>query len=265
MHKIPLTVISFINSLILINPKLTDMSIKNNIPNFITLLNLLAGIISIYLGMKGELQLAASLIFLAAILDFLDGMLARVLNAKSAIGAQLDSLADIVSFGVAPAFVFFHTIEMVIEMQNKPELGYLAFAVFIVPLFSAYRLAKFNIDEEQASTFKGLPTPATGILLASFPIMILVCLAENKGFYYDLSTNVYFLVSIALISSILMVSNLPMFALKFTSVSWAENQTRYIFIILSVFLILILKLAAIPLIILMYVLLSVVLAFSSKE
>jgi len=234
------------------------MNLKNQIPNFITLMNLLAGIVSIYLGMIGELQLSASLIFLAAIMDFLDGMLARVLNAKSAIGAQLDSLADIVSFGVAPAFVLFHTIEMVLEMQGQTDLNYLAFSAFLVPLFSAIRLAKFNIDESQSSSFAGLPTPAVGILLASFPIMVIVCLAENKGFYYDLVTNVYFLVAVAIVSSLLMVSRLPMFALKFTSVSWAENQTRYIFIILSVFLILLLKLAAIPLIILLYIILSII-------
>jgi len=234
------------------------MNFKNQIPNFITLMNLLAGIVSIYLGMIGELQLSASLIFLAAIMDFLDGMLARVLDAKSEIGAQLDSLADIVSFGVAPAFVLFHTIEMVLEMQGQTDLNYLAFSAFLVPLFSAIRLAKFNIDESQSSSFAGLPTPAVGILLASFPIMVIVCLAENKGFYYDLVTNVYFLVAVAIVSSLLMVSRLPMFALKFTSVSWAENQTRYIFIILSVFLILLLKLAAIPLIILLYIILSII-------
>jgi len=143
-------------------------------------------------------------------------------------------------------------------MQGQTDLNYLAFSAFIVPLFSSIRLAKFNIDESQSSSFVGLPTPAVGILLASFPIMIEVCLDENKGFYYDLVTNVYFLVAVAIVSSLLMVSRLPMFALKFTSVSWAENQTRYIFIILSVFLILILKLAAIPLIILLYIILSII-------
>ena len=221
-------------------------------------MNLLAGIVSIYLGMIGEIQLSAGLIFLAAILDFLDGMLARVLNAKSAIGAQLDSLADIVSFGVAPAFILFHTIKMALEINGQTDLNYLAYTAFIVPLFSALRLAKFNIDESQSTSFAGLPTPAVGILLASFPIMIVVCLAENKGFYYDLVTNAWFLAAVAIASSLLMVSKLPMFSLKFTSASWAENQTRYIFIILSVFLILILKLAAIPLIILLYIILSII-------
>jgi len=239
------------------------MSIKKNIPNFITLLNLLSGILSIYLGLRGEIQLSAAMIFVAAILDFFDGFLARILKAKSEIGVQLDSLADMVSFGIAPAFVLFHTFLM-------PEVGmshenYLPFIAFMVPLFSALRLAKFNIDENQTSSFIGMPTPAVALLLASFPIMIMVCLADNKGLYYDIVTNPYALAGIAVVSSLLMVSPLPMFAMKFTSISWAENQTRYIFIVLSVFLIILLKLAAIPLIILMYVLLSVVMAFTKGK
>ncbi len=233
------------------------MKIKKHIPNFITLLNLLAGLLSIYYGMIDELQFAAMMIFVAAVFDFFDGFMARLLNAKSAIGIQLDSLADMVSFGVAPAFILFHTIEYCIELTGISTWEYLPFTALIIPLFAALRLAKFNIDEEQQTSFIGMPTPAIAILMASFPIMILVCLDDNKGLYYDIVTNPYFLAGIAVISSFLMVSKIPMFALKFTSVSWAENQTRYIFIILSVFLIFLLKLAAIPLIILLYLLLSI--------
>ena len=236
------------------------MNIRSHIPNFITLLNLLSGVLSIYLGSVGELQLAAMMIFVAAIFDFFDGFAARLLNAKSAIGVQLDSLADMVSFGVAPAFVLFYTIEYSIEITGISTWEYLPFISFIIPLFSALRLAKFNVDEDQQTSFLGMPTPAVAILIASFPIITMVCLADNKGVYYDIVTNPYFLVAIAVISSFLMVSKIPMFALKFTSVNWAENQTRYIFIILSVFLIILLKLAAIPLIILLYLLISIALA-----
>ncbi len=241
------------------------MSIKKHIPNFITLMNLLSGILSIYLVMEGDIKLAAAMIFVAALLDFFDGFLARVLHAKSEIGVQLDSLADMVSFGVAPAFVLFHTIEIALEIQGNFSESYLPFIAFMVPLFSALRLAKFNIDENQSSSFIGMPTPAVALLLASFPIMILGCLADNKGLYYDIVTNPYILAGTAVVSSLLMVSPLPMFALKFTSVSWDENQTRYIFIVLSVFLIILLKLAAIPLIIIMYLLLSMVLLFSKRK
>jgi len=241
------------------------MSIKNQVPNTITLLNLFCGILSIYFGTVGEIQFSAVMIFLAAFFDFLDGLFARILNAKSPIGAQLDSLADVVSFGVAPAFVLFHTIKMVNEMNGDSGLDYLAFTAFMVPLFSALRLAKFNIDENQTTSFLGLPTPAVGLLLASFPIMILGCLAENKGIYYDLVTNAYSLAGVAIVSSILMVSKLPMFAIKFKSISWAENQTQYIFIILSFFLFLILKIAAVPLIVLLYLILSVIFAIGRPK
>lgn len=242
------------------------MKIKNHIPNFITLLNLLSGLFSIYFGMIGDLQLAAMMIFVAAIFDFFDGFAARLLDAKSAIGVQLDSLADMVSFGVAPAFVLFHTINYSIELTGISVYEYLPFTAFLIPLFAALRLAKFNIDDAQQSSFIGMPTPAVAILMASFPIMIMVCLADNKGLYYDIVTNPYFLAGVAVVSSFLMVSKLPMFSFKFTSASWAENQTRYIFIILSVFLVFLLKLAAIPLIVLLYLLISIVdLLFKENE
>ncbi|RLD87195.1 MAG: CDP-diacylglycerol--serine O-phosphatidyltransferase [Bacteroidetes bacterium] len=226
-----------------------------HIPNFITLLNLLAGLLSIYFATTGNLQLAGLLVFVAAVFDFFDGFAARLLHAKSVIGVQLDSLADMVSFGVAPAFVLFYTIR---ELTGTGTPEYLPFTAFAVPLFSALRLAKFNVDDEQTTSFKGLPTPATGLLLASFPIMIMGCLTENKGIYYDIVTNPYFLASVGLISSALMVSNIPMFSLKSSSLSWTENQTRYLFIVLSVALLILLKVAAIPLIILLYLLLSIV-------
>jgi CDP-diacylglycerol--serine O-phosphatidyltransferase len=231
------------------------MDLKKHIPNFITLLNLLSGIFSIYFGMQGDLQLAGMLIFLAAVFDFFDGFTARLLNAKSAIGVQLDSLADMVSFGVAPAFVLFHTIKT-LTVTETPD--YLPFVAFIVPLFAALRLAKFNVDDSQQTSFKGMPTPAVALLLASFPVIILKCLAEDKGIYYDIVTNVYFLAGTGIIASLLMVSNLPMFSLKFTSISWKENQTRFVFIILSIILLMMLRVAAIPVIILLYLLLSII-------
>ena len=205
----------------------------------------------------------------------LDKLRSRLIKMGSLLQQQIDytlkslttnddSLADIVSFGVAPAFVLFLTIEMALEMKGEFGQNYLPFVAFMVPLFSALRLAKFNVDEEQTSSFKGLPTPATGILLASFPIIILVCLAENKGLYYEIVTNPYFLAGTAIFCSLLMVSKLPMFSFKFSSGNWAENQTRYIFLIITVFLFILLKLAAIPLIILMYLLISVASLFPKK-
>ncbi|NOX85322.1 MAG: CDP-diacylglycerol--serine O-phosphatidyltransferase, partial [Chlorobi bacterium] len=143
---------------------------KKHIPNFITLLNLLSGVISIYFGFTGDLKLSALMIFVAAVFDFLDGLMARLLNAKSDIGLQLDSLADVVSFGVAPAFVLFQTIRLVNGESGEESLNYLAFTAFLIPLFAALRLAKFNIDENQATTFSGMPTPAVALYFASLPI-----------------------------------------------------------------------------------------------
>ena len=198
------------------------------------------------------------MIFLAAIFDFLDGMMARLLNARSDIGLQLDSLADVVSFGVAPAFILFHTLRLPEVLDAGTNPGFLAYSAFMIPLFSALRLAKFNTDEDQATTFAGMPTPAAALYFASFPIMILGCLKDTRNFYYDLVTNPYFLAGSAVVISLLMVSKLPMFSLKIKSISWNENYKQIIFIALTVILLIVLKFAAIPIIILLYILLSLV-------
>lgn len=241
------------------------MKIKNHIPNFITLMNLFSGIISIYFCLTGDVRLAGLMIFVAAILDFFDGFAARILHAKSDIGAQLDSLADVVSFGVAPGFILFQMIRFSLGMDFSPveTSGYLPFAAFVLPLFGALRLAKFNVDDEQTDSFKGLPIPAQALVVASFPSIVLTCFIDNPNFYLQLVSNTWFLIGVGVLLSGLMVSNLPMFSLKFSSFSWAENQTRYLFLILSVFLIILLKMAAVPLIVLLYLLLSV-LFFRSK-
>lgn len=197
------------------------------------------------------------MIFVAAVFDFFDGFVARILNARSDIGLQLDSLADVVSFGVAPAFVLFQTILLAGEIQGMTTDN-LAFTAFIIPLFAALRLAKFNIDENQTTSFIGMPTPAVAIFFASLPIVILICLADNPGFYYTTVTSPWFLSGAGIVFSLLMVSKIPMFSLKFKSASWPEHQAQYIFLILSVFLLIILKIAAIPLIILLYLVLSLV-------
>lgn len=229
------------------------MQIKNHIPNLITLLNLLSGIFSIYFGMQGELLFSAYCIFLAAIFDFFDGFAARLLNSQSDIGLQLDSLADVVSFGVAPGFILFHMIGLSLNLEID---NYLPFFGFIIPLFSALRLAKFNVDENQTDSFVGVPTPTVALLIASFPIIILQTYAETQGLFYDIIFNTYFLVGISVAFSLLMVSPLPMFALKFKSYGWKKNRVQYLFATASLLLILILGFAAVPLIVLMYILLS---------
>jgi CDP-diacylglycerol---serine O-phosphatidyltransferase len=230
------------------------MQIKNHIPNTITLLNLLAGIFSIYFGMQGDLLFSAYCIFVAAIFDFFDGFTARMLHAKSDIGEQLDSLADVISFGVAPGFIMFHMINLSLGSDFESNLPFFG---FIIPLFSALRLAKFNVDENQTDSFVGVPTPTVALLVASFPIIILQTYAENPGLYYNIILNPYFLVGIAVAFSLLMVSPLPMFALKFKSFRWKSNQVQYIFVVVSLSIVVFLGFAAVPIIVLFYLLLSI--------
>jgi CDP-diacylglycerol--serine O-phosphatidyltransferase len=211
---------------------------KNHIPNTITLFNLLSGVLSIYSAMSGYLDLAAYLIFIAAGFDFLDGLAARLLNAKSEIGAQLDSLADVVSFGVAPGFILFQMINI---SHGQPttlggDFNVIPFIAFIVPAFGALRLAKFNVDDSQTTSFIGLPIPAMGILVASLPL-IRTYLYEDRELFYMIITNTYFLVAVGVIGSLLMVSNLPMFALKFEGFGWKKNMTKYIFLGVSLLLV----------------------------
>ena len=236
---------------------------KNHIPNIITLFNMLSGVLSIYAAMRGYLDLAAYLIFIAGILDFFDGFAARLLNAKSEIGAELDSLADVVSFGVAPGFILFQMINL---SNSQPidfmdDFNIIPFIAFIVPAFAALRLAKFNVDEEQTDSFLGLPTPALAIFIASLPL-IRSYLYEDGGFFYIIITNTYFLLSVAIIGSLLMVSRLPMFALKFNGFGWKNNKVKYIFIGISIILILFFKIIAIPVIILFYLFLSLMITIA---
>lgn len=235
------------------------MKVIKQIPNMITLLNLLAGIFSILFFLQGLILLAAWMIFLAAAFDFLDGFAARFLKAYSKIGEQLDSLADMVSFGVAPSFVLYHLIleshgRMHFEIAGHDVLPYIA---FLIAVFAALRLAKFNIDERQTDSFLGLPTPAAAILIASLPLLK-DQLYEGQSLFYMIVTNTYFYMGVALGLSVLMISELPLFSLKFKTAKLSGNEIRYFFIVLSLVLLVILHFVAIPFIILSYLFLSLV-------
>ncbi|MDD3637202.1 MAG: CDP-diacylglycerol--serine O-phosphatidyltransferase [Bacteroidales bacterium] len=235
------------------------MKLIKFIPNLITLLNLFSGILAIYCAIKGDLNQAAYFIFIAALFDFLDGFAARLLKAYSGIGEQLDSLADVVSFGVAPAFIL-HELILISHGRVSWEvngLDILPFVAFMVPLFAAYRLAKFNVDESQTVNFKGLPSPAAGLMIASLPL-IRTQLYEGQSLLYMVLTNTYFYIGIALIVSVLMVSNLPLFGLKFKKMRWKGNEIRWFFLLVSLVLILLFQALAIPFIILLYLFLSLV-------
>ncbi len=247
------------------------MNLKNHIPNTITLFNLLSGVLSIYCAMTGQLDTAAWFIFAAAIFDFLDGFAARMLHAKSEIGAQLDSLADVVSFGVAPGFILFQMINMSHgqPLHTTEDFAVLPFLAFIVPAFGALRLAKFNVDDTQSSNFKGLPIPATGIFIASLPLIRTALYSYREqswmGLFYMMITNTYFLLAAGIILSFLMVSRFPMFGLKFQNFSVKDNLIKYFFLGVSLVLLLIMQIAAIPFIILLYLFLSLILYLTELQ
>jgi CDP-diacylglycerol---serine O-phosphatidyltransferase len=225
---------------------------KKHIPNFITCLNLFSGCVAVYFIFQNELVYASYLVGLAAVFDFLDGMLARVLGAYSEIGKQLDSLADMVSFGFVPGAMMFMLLQRVGGNFFIPET-ILPFFGFIITVFSALRLAKFNIDTRQTTSFIGLPTPACAIFVASLPLIL------NNGdlMFFELILSPTTLLITTFILSYLLVAELPLFALKFKSLTWADNSVRFIFVGLSVILLALLNFAAIPLIIVLYIVLSI--------
>lgn len=220
------------------------------IPNFITLGNLLCGCLGLISIFEGDLKKASIFIFVALLLDFADGFVARLLHSSSEIGKQLDSLADVVSFGVLPSFIVFKNIETFSENE------YMKYGAFLLAMFSALRLAKFNIDTRQSDSFIGLPTPANGILIATFPFLI-----DNSDFWNKTLSNEWFWVSYVLIFSYLLIMELPLFALKFKDYSWAKNKVKFIFLALSAGLLVFFQFAAVPFIIVLYLVFSVLLHF----
>jgi len=233
------------------------MKIKQNIPNFITILNLTAGCFSIVSVFDNNIFMASIFIFASAIFDFLDGTFARILNAKSEIGKQLDSLADIVSFGVAPGMIVYQLLNKsnFLIIPDNTAFQFLVFAAFLIPAFSAIRLAKFNLDVNQSDSFIGLPVPANAIFIASLPIISDLNLF-NYVWLNEIVFNTWFLIALCIITSYLLISKIPMFALKFKNLKWKENKLRFIFLIICVTLLVIFQFLAIPMIIILYILFS---------
>lgn len=239
------------------------VSIKRHIPNTITSLNLLSGCISIALAFEGYILFAVYMIFIAAIFDFMDGMSARLLKAYSVVGKELDSLSDVVSFGVAPSMIIFHMMKISlfktvhlppIEQLTLSQIVFLLIPFFIA-IISGVRLAKFNVDERQTENFIGLAVPASAIFFVS---LYLVSLISTNDLLLSLLKNHYILAIVTILFSLLMVAELPMFSLKLKSLGFKGNKIRYIFIVLSVILLILLQTLAIPLIILLYILLSAI-------
>lgn len=200
---------------------------KKHIPNLITCCNLISGCIATDFAFNGEMQWALCWIIMGAVFDFFDGMSARLLHVASPIGKELDSLADDVTFGVAPSTMIFTELS-IIEYPGFMEgwRSFLPYFAYIMAAFSALRLAKFNLDERQTSSFIGLPTPANTLFWGSF---ILAC----GSFLEDGPWKVFLIMAMVLISCWLLISEHPMFALKFKHWGWKGNEFRYSFVIVS--------------------------------
>ncbi|WP_274475776.1 CDP-alcohol phosphatidyltransferase family protein [Mangrovimonas aestuarii] len=247
------------------------MTIKRHIPNFLTLMNLFCGSLAAIYAVHNCFVAAALFVFLGIFFDFFDGFFARVLKVQSELGLQLDSLADMVTSGLVPGIVLFKLISMSSGVANiEPEsfndwtsvshwYGFkfplIALTGILVTLGAGYRLAKFNIDDEQKDSFVGLPTPANAILILSLPLIMEF---QNSDKINAIILDTRFLIVLSLLSAYIMNAKVKLFALKFKTWNFKDNSTRYIFLILCIVLLVLLHFAAIPLIILLYVLMSLI-------
>jgi CDP-diacylglycerol--serine O-phosphatidyltransferase len=251
-----------------------------NIPNIFTLLNLVCGCIAIiftlqngviitlnadgaqYLDIPEKMWIASLFIGLAAVIDFLDGFVARLMGAGSEMGKQLDSLSDLVSFGVAPGLIIYQFLRLSLaQEENGVEVSFLwLLPSLLIPCAAAWRLARFNLDNSQSYSFKGLPVPSVGIFVASFPI---IYWNVNDAWVQNLLLNKWFLYAVTLGLSYLMVSTLPLMALKFKDFGLKNNFPKYLVAVVAIVSFILLKWLAIPLTVLAYVLIS--LLFKSKK
>ena len=225
--------------------------VKKHLPNAITCANLFSGCIGIVSTFQDNLIFAAYAIFLAAIFDFFDGFASRVLQSFSGIGKELDSLADMVSFGVLPSAIMY---ELLLQAPQIPRFSnYLNFIAFLIPVFSALRLAKFNTDSRQAESFIGLPTPANAILIASIPLIL-----EQHSNLSRYILNPYGLSCFVLVMCSMLVAEIPLMSLKFKNRDFNKNIYRYLLLLFSAILILFFKFAAVPVVIIIYITMSLI-------
>lgn len=243
------------------------------IPNLFTLLNLLFGCMAIVVILQNgivlhyddegaalvtvseNVRLGAFFIGCAALIDFMDGFVARMLRASSELGKQLDSLADVVSFGVAPAMILYQFLRMgYVAREDGINISMIwLIPAFIFAMAAAYRLGKFNLITEPTEGFRGVPTPAAGLLIASLPF---IYWESTSPFIHDLLLNVWVMYAIIIVVSLLMISNLPMLNLKFKNFRIAENFPRYLLLLVAVLAIVVLGWLSVPVIFLAYILLS---------
>lgn len=252
--------------------KLLD-SIKRQIPNVITLCNLTCGVIATWYAVQSALMAAAFFICLGILFDFFDGLSARALKVSSPLGKELDSLADVVTSGVAPAFILYRVVEYYFLVRGTFSI--LPFVAFLMPAFSAYRLAKFNLDTRQSHSFLGLPVPCNALIWAAvgvcierycmvlsspvwmwFPKISLIDIAWVENLIWGSVWGMVALVAVSLLTDLAMVSEIPLFALKFKNLSWSDNKLRFIFLVTSALLLLLLGPVGLVLAVFLYIVLS---------
>lgn len=227
-------------------------AIVRNIPNTITCCNLFSGCIAAYMAFQGNYKLSLTFIVIGAVFDFFDGMTARLLHVSSPIGKELDSLADDITFGLAPAAIAFSLFKEVHYPDFlMPLAEIMPYTAFLIAVFSGLRLAKFNIDSRQTSSFIGMPTPANALFWASLSV-------GGHAFVVSDSFNAIYLFILVVVMSLLLVAELPMFSLKFKDLSWGHNKISYIFLIVSIPLLVTFQLSGIAAVIVWYILLSLI-------
>ena len=239
---------------------------KKYIPNALTLANLFCGCVAVIFAVNNNFVAAALFVFLGVFFDFFDGFFARKFNVQGELGLQLDSLADMVTSGLVPGIVMFkllgltdsswgnsHDNKMIESIFQITDSDFLPLLGLSITLASAYRLAKFNIDTEQQSFFKGLPTPANALLIVSLPLIMKF---QNNDFINAIILNKWFLIILTLVSCYILNANIKLFALKFKNYSFKDNAIRYVFILFCIVLLIVLQFAAIPVIILLYIIMS---------
>lgn len=239
------------------------MQIKKHIPNTITLLNLASGLLAVIAVFKGYYDEAFIFVCLGIFFDFWDGFLARKFKVSGELGLQLDSLADVVTSGVVPGLMMFKLFQDIQEDDTSKYflteefyyMGFVPYLGFIITLASAYRLAKFNIDTRQTDSFIGLPTPANALLIMSIPMIQYAGIHE---WLVEALYNPFILLAITILSAYMLNAEIPLFSLKMKDFSWEKNKLQVIFLALSVVLLFLIGFTALPVIILLYVALSVI-------
>ena len=224
--------------------------ITRHIPNIVTCCNLLSGCVASVMAFQSNYEAAVLFIILGAVFDFFDGMLARLLDVSGPLGKELDSLADDITFGFAPSAIVFSLFkEVEYPAYLQPVEDYFPYTAFIIAAFSALRLGKFNIDPRQSSSFIGLPTPANALFWSSLVV-------GGHSFLVSESFNALYLFILVALMSYLLIAELPMFSLKFKNLSWKDNKTSYIFLLVCIPLLIVFHISGFAAIILWYILLS---------